>query len=95
MVWHNWETEIQRRSTGVTGTTDIYDPNAGSLIIDYNNNGVKMPIIIYNAANDSIVFNNPIIPAFATKISVVWNVPHGAIAGMLKLNGDNGIGIEK
>ena len=49
-------------STGTTSTTDIYDPNAGVLIIDYNNNGVKMPIITYNAANDSIIFNNPIVP---------------------------------
>ena len=28
-------------STRATGTTDIYDPNAGGLIIDYNNNGVN------------------------------------------------------
>ena len=48
-----------------TGTinTDIYDPNAGGLIIDYNNNGVKMPIITYNPTTDSIIFNNPIVPA--------------------------------
>ena len=49
-------------NTGSTGATDIYDPNVGGLIIDYNNNGVKMPIITYNAANDSIIFNNPNLP---------------------------------
>ena len=51
--------------TGNTSTTDadIYDPTVGGSIIDYNNNGVKMPIITYNPTTDSIIFINPIVPA--------------------------------
>ena len=48
--------------TGPTGPTgDIYDPTIGSLVVD--NTGIRIPIITYNQLTDSIVFNNPIVPA--------------------------------
>ena len=51
--------------TGATGSTDtttnIYDPTIGALVVDKT--GIRIPIITYNQATDSIVFNNPIIPS--------------------------------
>ena len=48
--------------TGPTGPTDtICDPTIGSLVVD--NTGIRIPIITYNQATDSIVFNNPTIPS--------------------------------
>ena len=48
--------------TGSTDATNTYDPNVGSLIIEYNN-GVNIPIITYRPTDDRTVFVNPIAPA--------------------------------